>query len=553
MSQGQTSAIARLPAPESLSLAEQVAQMVVVRASGHLFDHEIRYPDWEADSATLTRYVEELGVGGVILLGGSAAEVGLKTQALQTQARIPLLIAADVEEGVGQRFSGATWFPPPMALSAVADGDLATALAYAEAFGAATAAEALAIGINWVLVPTVDINNNPQNPVINVRAFGDHRERVCALTQAFLRGAQSQPVLTAAKHFPGHGDTAIDSHLELPVLPHDRDRLNTVELEPFRRAIAAGADAIITAHLRIPALDTHHPATLSAPTLTGLLRQQMGFDGLIVTDALIMGAITNAYGPYEAAVLAVEAGADVLLMPSVPEGVIAAVVEAVNRGRLTPARILASVERLWRAKQKAAPTLTTDGAGHAWEHLPPPPVQLSAVAQPATRRLAADILTASLTVQGQVLAATAADPGDNLVLVDDAIGCRFLDRTAAAITWPQGHHYQLKLIDTQGCIQAPQGTSLRPSLVQIFVRGNPFRGSATLLRLATTWLEALHQADLLRGIVIYGSPYALEQLRPHFKQVPYGFTYGQMPLAQSLILPLLLPNAAATKNREFTD
>lgn len=552
---------ARLPDPESLSLAKQVAQMVVVRASGHLFDHEIRYPAWEADSATLTRYVEELGVGGVILLGGSAAEVGLKTQALQGQARIPLLIAADVEEGVGQRFSGATWFPPPMALAAVADRDPSVALAYAEAFGAATAAEALAIGLNWVLAPVVDVNNNPDNPVINVRAFGDGVERVSALTQAFIRGAQTQPLLTAAKHFPGHGDTAIDSHLDLPVLPHGLDRLRELELAPFRTAIAAGVDSIMTAHLKIPALDARLPATLSPATLTGLLRQEMGFDGLIVTDALIMGAIANTYGPYEAAVLAVAAGADVLLMPGDPEGVIAAVVEAVNLGRIDPERITASVERLWRAKQKAAPALLPDGAGHAWEHLPPPPVNLAAVAQPATRQLAADILTASMAVRGQIAPATAATPGHSLVIVDDVFGCRFLEPTAAALTWPQRHHYHLRLLDTQGYQQWPQGEgefsaeqNLRPSLVQIFVRGNPFRGSANLLQLATTWLEALRSAQLLRGVVVYGSPYALEQLRPYLEHLPHGFTYGQMPLAQRLILSALMPELLATvASREFTD
>lgn len=546
-------ATARLPAADRLSLAEQVAQMVVVRASGHLFDHEIRYPAWEADSATLTRYVKDLGVGGVILLGGSAAEVGLKTQALQSQARIPLLVAADIEEGVGQRFSGATWFPPPMALSAVAEKDLSLALAYAEAFGAATASEALAIGLNWVLAPVVDVNNNPHNPVINVRAFGDHLAQVSALTQAFLRGAQTQPVLTTAKHFPGHGDTAVDSHLELPVLTHDLERLNALELEPFRGAIAARVDAIMTAHLHIPALDARYPATLSAPTLTGLLRQRLGFDGLIVTDALVMGAIANAYGPYEAAVLAVEAGADVLLMPGDPEGAIAAVVEAVNLGRIDPERILASVERLWRAKQKAAPALMPDGAGHAWEHLPPPPVNLSALAQPNPRQLAADILTASMTVKGQIAPCTTAAPGDNIVMVDDAIGCRFLDPTAAAIAWPQRHHYQLRLLDTQGCKQLPSG-NLQPSLVQIFVRGNPFRGSASLMRLATAWLDALQATNRLRGVVIYGSPYAFEQLLPRLGDIPHGFTYGQMPLAQSLILPRLLPaGAAATSRREFTD
>jgi beta-glucosidase len=547
-------ATARLPAPDSLSLAEQVAQLVVVRASGHLFDHEIRYPAWEADAATLARYVDDLGVGGVILLGGSAAEVGLKTQALQGQAAIPLLIAADIEEGVGQRFSGATWFPPPMALSAVAERDQATALAYAEAFGAATATEALAIGINWVLAPVVDVNNNPQNPVINVRAFGEEVNRVSALTQAFIRGAQTQPVLTTAKHFPGHGDTATDSHLELPVLPHKLDRLNALELVPFRGAIASGVDAVMTAHLQIPALDTNHPATLSSSTLTGLLRQQMGFDGLIVTDALIMGAIANTYGPYEAAVLAIAAGADVLLLPGNPEGVIAAVVEAVNRGRIAPDRILASVERIWRAKQKAAPALMPDGAGHAWEHLPPPAIQVKALAQPATRQLVADILTAAMTVRGQITPCTAAAPGNNLVLVDDAVDCRFLDRTAPAITWPSQHHYLLKLLDTQGCEHWPQGTGLGPSLVQVFVRGNPFRGSAPLLRLATAWLDALTAENLLRGLVIYGSPYALDQLSPCLKGVPYGFTYGQMPLAQRLILLTLLPKGqAATIAQAFTD
>ncbi len=547
----QSIATARLPSPERLSLAEQVAQMVVVRASGHLFDHEIRYPAWEADSATLTRYVQELGVGGVILLGGSAAEVGLKTQTLQAQAQIPLLIAADVEEGVGQRFSGATWFPPPMALSAVADRDLATALAYAEAFGRATAEESLAIGLNWLLSPTVDVNNNPHNPVINVRAFGDEVERVTALSQAFLRGAQTQPVLTTAKHFPGHGDTATDSHLDLPVMAHGLDRLTALELVPFRRAIAAGVDTVMTAHLHLPALDARYPATLSAATLTGLLRHQMGFDGLIVTDALIMGAIATTYGPYEAAVLAVEAGADVLLMPGDPEGVIAAVVEAVNRGRIAPERILASVERLWRAKQKAAPAYAPDVTCHAWEHLPPPPIQLDGLAQPATRQLAAEILTASMTVQGQVAPATPA--GHNLVIVDDVVDCRFLDRTAAAIAWPRQHHYQLKLIDTQGCEQWPQNAPLAPSLVQVFIRGNPFRGSAQLLRLTTAWLDALLAANLLRGVAIYGSPYAFAALQPQLANLPHGFTYGQMPLAQGLMLSALLPDAATAHGREFTD
>ena len=256
---------------------------------------------------------------------------------MQSQSAIPLLIAADIEEGVGQRFSGATWFPPPMALDAVAQRDLSSAINYAYTMGQVTAQEARAIGINWLLAPVVDINTNPENPVINVRAFGQSVDSVSNLTQAYIRGARECGVLTTAKHFPGHGDTALDSHLELPVLSHSLERLRQVEWVPFRGAIAAGVDAIMTAHLKVPALDSLHPATLSAPTLTGILRQDFQFAGLIVTDALVMGAITRTYGPYEAAVLVAEAGADLLLMPADPEGTIRALVEAVHTGRLTRA------------------------------------------------------------------------------------------------------------------------------------------------------------------------------------------------------------------------
>src|SRR3712207_298866 len=154
--------------------------------------------------------------------------------------------------------------------------------------GSVTAKEALAIGINWVLAPVVDVNNNPKNPVINVRAFGETPEIVSELASAFIRGAQHYPVLTTAKHFPGHGDTAIDSHLDLPVLPHTPPRLATIELPPFKAAIAAGVDAIMSAHLLIPAWDEQYPATLSRKVLTELLRDFLGFEGLIVTDALVM-------------------------------------------------------------------------------------------------------------------------------------------------------------------------------------------------------------------------------------------------------------------------
>jgi beta-glucosidase len=546
-----------LPTPENLSLAEQVAQMVVVRTSGHLFDHEIRYPAWEATQERLRYYLQDLGVGGVILLGGSAAEVGVRSQTLQSQAAIPLLIAADIEEGVGQRFSGATWFPPPMALEAIAHQDLPRALELAEQFGEITAREALAIGLNWVLAPVVDVNNNPANPVINVRAFGQSPQRVRELTAAFLRGAQRHPVLTAAKHFPGHGDTAVDSHLALPVIPHDRQRLQQVEFEPFRGAIAAGVDAVMTAHLQVPALDGGYPATLSKATLTQTLRQDLGFDGLIVTDALIMGAITQTYGPYEAAVLAVEAGADILLMPVDPEGAIRAVCEAVAIGRIAEERIVASVERIWRAKQKAAtPVGTPPESCHAWEHTPPPPIQLDLLAQPASRQIAQAILRETATVQGSFPAAEG-ESWDNLVVVDDAVSCPFLGRTADAIAIPAQFGYRFRLIDSQGCYRSPNQVSLRPSLLQLFIRGNPFRGSANLTEIAATWLHALLESRCLKGLVVYGSPYAFEQFRSELPEgIPCAFTYGQMPEAQTEILSAgfgLSVQGSTSSGQDFTD
>ena len=341
---------------DNLSLQELVAQMFVVRASGFLFDRQIRYPAWEPTADKLRYYVEKLGVGGVILAGGSAVELAVRSHQLQSWAkcyqRVPLLLAADIEEGVGQRFAGATWFGPPMAIAEIARKNPKLADQYAEQMGATTAIEARAIGLNWVLAPVVDVNNNPDNPVINVRAFGETSEIVGKLASAFIRGASAHPVLTTAKHFPGHGDTAVDSHLELPTLPHSPTRLAEVELPPFIEAIANGVDAVMSAHLLIPAWDAEFPATLSRKILIGKLRQELGFEGLIVTDALVMGAIANKYGTNEAAVLAAEAGADVLLMPLDPEGAILAVCEAVDRGRISISQIKESVKRIWAAKVK---------------------------------------------------------------------------------------------------------------------------------------------------------------------------------------------------------
>lgn len=547
-----------LPAPESLSLAAQVAQLIVVRASGYGFDHQRRYPQWELATAELQDCIESLGIGGVIVLGGSAIDVGVRSRQLQSWASIPLLVAADIEEGVGQRFAGATHFPPPMALSAIANQDLSLGCHYAEAMGRVTAQEAIAIGINWLLAPVVDINNNPDNPVINVRAFGETPEHVSQLSQAFIRGAQHFPVLTTAKHFPGHGDTAVDSHLQLPVIPYPRARLEQVELAPFRQAITAGVDAIMTAHLQVPELDQQLPATLSAAILTDMLRRGWGFEGIVVTDALIMGAITQHYGPYEAAVMALEAGADILLMPQDVKGTIQAICEAVQIGRLSTERIQASLARVWRAKQKVGhPLMPSSATDHRWEHHPPPPVQLDALATPTARDLMSQMTTASMQQRGQLPSQTTATLGQSLIVVDDVLATEWLNHQAPAIAIPTQHGYQPRLLDNGACALSPDTLHQPglPTLLQLFSRGNPFRGNANLSPMALHWLRYLQRTNCLVGLVVYGSPYVLDGVLAELRaDIPYGFVYGQMPEAQAAILSVLWPEPQeAMVSTAFTD
>jgi len=531
--------------------------MVVVRTSGYLFDHQIQYPAWEAKAGELQYWLQELGVGGVILLGGSAGELALRSRQLQNWAKIPLLLAADLEEGVGQRFSGATAFPPPMALGAIARHDPAKAQVYAEQMGAATAQEALAIGLNWVLAPVVDVNNNPDNPVINVRAFGETPQVVSHLATAFLRGAQRYPVLSTAKHFPGHGDTAIDSHLELPVLSHTQVRLNVIELPPFAAVIAAGVDAVMSAHLQISALDPHRPVTLSPRILTQLLRQEMGFQGLIVTDALVMSAIADRYGPNEASVMAVEAGADILLMPVDPVGTIQAVCEAVATGRISEEWIRAAVTRIWQAKGKVCPSL----AGGE-DRLPIQLEQgLPLLAQPETIATATSILRDAMQVGGTSLEHP---PGNNsgncrnLVVVDNVLSC-LLNRQSPAITLPQQLGYRLQLIDchTPAGALAFNAQLHQPTLLQLFIRGNPFRGSAGSTQTAHDWLQVLVKTGELQALVIYGSPYVLEQFMPQLPpNLPYVFTYGQMSAAQTIAMDALFKQPAEEtliSKQPFTD
>lgn len=315
----------------------------------------------------LVEKIKTLKIGGVIAFGGSERApsvllnntygtvtlgqplaVASTLNRLQDASAIPLLNAADFETGVAFRIAGATGFPRAMAFGAVGDEQLA--------FEAAriTAREGRALGIHLNFAPVADVNNNARNPVINTRAFGEVPSAVGALNAAYIRGLKAGGMLSTLKHFPGHGDTDVDSHIGLPVITHPRERLDAVELPSFRAGIAAGADAIMTAHIQLPALDPGEfsPATLSRPIVTGLLRDELKFTGLVVTDAMTMDAVSRRLTPGEAAVRAVQAGNDLILQSPDDAQAIAAVKAAVTSGRIPMTQVDASVRRILRTKAR---------------------------------------------------------------------------------------------------------------------------------------------------------------------------------------------------------
>ncbi len=310
-----------------------------------LFGGQLR--DRPYDRAAILTDLDRYGWGGYILFHGAKDETRERLAELQEASRVPLLISADMEHGAGQQIRWLSVFPTAMAFGAADDPQLAYDM------GAWTAAEAMEVGINWILAPVADVTNNPLNPIINIRSFGGDPQRVSRCVEAFIKGCQDQGALACAKHFPGHGDTETDSHSRLGVIHADRARLDAVELPPFQAAIRANVAAIMTAHLAVPALGAEAiPATVSPAVMTRLLREEMGFKGLTVTDALVMGGITRTQDPVDAAIDALLAGCDMLLMPPDPIATHHAILNAVETGRLPLARIQEAVTRVLRAKAK---------------------------------------------------------------------------------------------------------------------------------------------------------------------------------------------------------
>jgi len=325
-----------------MTLEEKIGQMISCRYSGNFYSAD------SDDLARLRGLVVDLKIGGLIIFLGDAYETAHLNNALQSMAKIPLLIASDLERGAGTQITGATLFPTLMGIGATNSEELAFHM------GRITAEEGRALGIHQTYAPVVDVNINPDNPIINTRAIGEDPEQVSRLGAAFIRGCQGGGMIATAKHFPGHGDTDQDSHSLLPTINADMERLERVELYPYKKCMEAGVQSIMVTHLYVPALDPTPglPSSLSQVILTELLRKKMGFSGIIVTDAMEMGGVANTYTSTEAALKSILAGVDVVLLPPEPEKVAAFLIDAAKSGRLPEPRIDESVRRILEAKAR---------------------------------------------------------------------------------------------------------------------------------------------------------------------------------------------------------
>jgi len=374
----------------TLSLRERVGQMVMVWVLGDYTSNG------DSSYAEVRRWIERDHIGGVSMSLGTPIEVAAKINNMQRLSRVPLLSSADLEPGLGRLEGGtfthylldagsATVFPSAMAIAATGRDQ--------DAYDVAKiiAQEARAIGIQINFAPVVDVNNNPSNPVINTRSFGEDPQRVARLSAEFVRGTQDGGAVSTAKHFPGHGDTDVDSHVGLPIVGATWARLDTLELVPFRAAIDAGAGMVMTAHIALPAVegDSTTPATLAPKIITGVLRDSLRFGGVAITDAMTMEGVGKGYTVEESSVLAVKAGADIILKPSDPTKAIDAVVAAVDRGEIPRSRIDSAARRVLELKARTGVAVTPLGDLDALRE---------AVGSPEHRAVAADIAQRAVTL-----------------------------------------------------------------------------------------------------------------------------------------------------------
>lgn len=508
-----------------LSLEEKAAQMVMIRAYG-FYEH----PQSE-EHQRLLHDVRDLDVGGVVIFASEVETIPRLLNDLQSAAELPLLVSADVERGLAFRVSrGTVPLPWAMAIGATRSQEAARFT------GEVTARESRALGIHWALAPVADVNNNPANPVINIRSYGEDPKLVAGMVSAYIEGARTGGMLTTAKHFPGHGDTSTDSHHTRPVVKAERERLESVELVPFRRAIEAGVDTIMTAHVVMPAIDEESPATLSAAISTGLLRDDLGFAGLIVTDAMGMAGIRPAWTG-EAAIRAVQAGADVVLLPPQPVVAIQSLVRSVSEGQLTEERIDASVERILESKARLGlhknRLVDVEDIGRS-------------VARPQDMERALAVAQDSITVvrnEGDILPLHAEEPLNILHLV---ISSGLRDRAIRGLPEAElrtrkidfksrflGPEIPPKVAD-EILAEVPEFTHV---LVSAFVWVSPATDRGDLKESQAELLQRLNGTQVPVIVVSYMSPYLLAEI----PETPvFVATYGSADSSQRAAIAALL-------------
>ena len=514
----------------SLSLRKKIGQLIMPWVGGEYA--AVGSPEFEQ----VRKWVQDDEVGGLVLSIGMPLSYAAKLNELQSRARVPLLVASDMENGPGMRLGniyalpsllpqgGGTMFPPVMALGATGSEDLAYEL------GQVLGTEARAIGVHLAFGPVLDVNSNPLNPIINTRSFGENPQLVSRLAGAYIRGARSTGLMTTGKHFPGHGDTDTDSHIDLPTIRADRAHLDSVDLPPFRAAIGQGIDAIMTAHIAVVGMEgpAAGPATLSHTFMTQILRDEMHFGGLLFTDAMTMGGVAKRYGASEPLIMALDAGADVLLMPrSVPDA-IETVIGAVKSGRLSESRIDASVRRVLAAKARA---------GLRRGRL----VDLDAVDRivdiPEHTRIAEDVAERSITLAQdklnlvplakdstrKILSITYADAADLVA------GRAFNQVVSERIPRIQSVRIDARTTDSEYAALSAQADSSDLLLVSAYVSPREFSGTVGTQPAFSGFVERFALCGKPIIVISFGSPYLLSA----FPSVSsYLLAWGGAPVSQ---------------------
>jgi beta-N-acetylhexosaminidase len=550
--------------PASLTLEDKVGQLFVVAAHGRFMNESSeKYRE-------LSRQVRENRVGGVCWFLSDVYETAELNRRLQAEAKIPLLFSADLEAGAGMRFEDVTYWPWPMAVAAAGDPDLA----YRQ--GRIEAEEARALGINQIYAPVADVVVDPDNPVINVRSYGEDPAEVSRYVAAFVRGVQDGGVLATAKHFPGHGATRTDSHRSLPVLDVSRERLEREDLPPFVAAISAGVASVMVGHLSIPSLDAEPappragavrdnpytkdpsettqngtvPASLSQAAVDGLLRRDLKFSGLVVIDAADMGALTDHFTQGEIAVRAILAGADQIPKLADTDAAVSAVKEAVRTGRISRERLDRSVERILAAKARVGAPV------------PDPAKIFRLVDSPEHRAVAEEIARRGLTLVREQPGALPLSRAARVahVIVADTLDPKAPDELRRELERRLEREPETFTIDPRSSdadVQSAVEASSRAdvTLVSLFVRFQSGRARIAAPPLARPALEEMRRRGSRIVAVAFGSPYVAREL----PELPtYVAAYGSQPVAQvaaaralfgeagfSGRLPVTIPGVAA--------